>query len=70
MRPLSSLVAVGSLVLTVASLLVIGVGALFALLLFFPLFVLALLVRLAGAENRAVPQRNPSTNPTRWRDGS
>ena len=70
MRPLSSLVAVGSLVLTVASFLVIGVGSLFELLLFFPLFVLALLVRLAGVENRAVPQRNPSTNPTRWRDGS
>jgi len=69
MRTLSSLVAVVSLSLTVGSLIVVG-GALFALLLFFPLCVLALLGMFAGVENRTVEQHNPSMNPTRWRDDS
>ena len=68
MRTLISLVAVVSLFLTVASLLVIG-GVLFALLLFFPLFLLALAGVLAGLEDREVRQHNPSLNPSGWRDG-
>lgn len=69
MRTLSSLVAVLSLLLTAASLMVIG-GVVFAVLLFFPLFLLALLSIFAGMEGRAVRQHNPSMNPRRWRDGS
>jgi hypothetical protein len=69
MRTLSAFVAVGALLLTGASLLVIG-GVLFALLLFFPLFVLALVTVIAGLENRTVRQHNPSMSATGWRDGS
>jgi hypothetical protein len=69
MRTVSSLVAVVALVLSASSLLVIGVGALFALLLFFPLSVLALLGVLTSLEDRTVRQHTPSTDPTRWRHG-
>jgi hypothetical protein len=67
MRTLSSLVAVISLLLTAASLMVIG-GVVFALLLFFPLF--ALLGVFAGLEDRTVRQHNPSMDGTKWRNGS
>ena len=50
-----------------ASLLVLG-GALFALFLFFPLFLLGLLGVFAGLEERTVRQRNPSMDARRWRD--
>ena len=69
MRTLISLVAVVSLFSTVASLLIIG-GVVFALLLFFPLFLLALIGVLAGLEDRTVHQHNPSMNPGGWRGGS
>ena len=60
MRPVSSFEAVVALVLSASSLLVIGVGALFALLLFFPLCVLALFGVLTTLEDRTVRQHNPS----------
>jgi hypothetical protein len=60
---------VAALFLTAASLVVVG-GAAFALLVFFPLFLLALVGVLAGLEDRSVRQRSPSLNPWRWRDGS
>ena len=41
-----------------------------ALLLFFPLFLLALVAVLSGLEDRTVRQYNPSMNSRRWRDGS
>jgi hypothetical protein len=69
MRALSSLVAVISLLLVAASLLVLG-GAVIALLLFFPLFLLALVAVLSGLEERTVRQYNPAMDPRRWRDGS
>jgi hypothetical protein len=69
MRTLSSLVTVISLLLTAASLMVIG-GAVFALLLFFPLFLLALLGVFAGLEDRTVRQHNPSMDGAKWRNGS
>jgi hypothetical protein len=49
--------------------MVVG-GAAFALLLFFPLFLLALLGVMAGLEDRTVQQHNPSMNGREWRDGS
>jgi hypothetical protein len=69
MRTLSSLVAVVSLFVTFASLLVIG-GVVFALFLFLPLSLLALVGVLTGLEDRAVRQHNPSMSPREWRDGS
>jgi hypothetical protein len=68
MRTLSSLVADIALFLTVGSLLLIG-GAILALFLFFPLFLLALVGVLAGLDDRTVPQRNPAMNPGGWRGG-
>jgi hypothetical protein len=67
MKTLSSLIAGLALFLTVGSLMVIG-GAAFALLLFFPLFLLALVVVLAGLEDHTVRQHNPSMSATEWRD--
>jgi hypothetical protein len=49
--------------------MVIG-GVVFALLLFFPLFLLALLGVFAGLEDRTVRQHNPSMDGTKWRNGS
>ena len=69
MRTLTSLVATVSLLLTVASLVVMG-GVVLALLLFFPLFVFALVGVLAGLEDHTVHQHDPSLHPRRWRDGS
>jgi hypothetical protein len=67
MKMLSSVIAAASLFLTVGSLLVIG-GAAFALILFFPLFVLALVVVLAALEDTTVREHNPSMSPSGWRD--
>lgn len=67
MRTLSSLVAVASLFLTVAFIPVVG-GVLFAIV-FFGLFLLALVGVLGGLEDRTVRRRDPSLNPTKWRDG-
>jgi hypothetical protein len=67
MGAVSSVVAVASLFLTVALLPVIG-AALFAIVSF-GLFLLALVGVLSGVEDRTVRQRDPSLNPTRWRDG-
>jgi hypothetical protein len=61
--------AVAALFLTVATLPIVG-GVLFALFLFGPLFLLALIGVLAGLENRTVRQHNPGMDPRRWRDGS
>jgi hypothetical protein len=61
LRTLSPFVAVVSLALTVASLLVIG-GAVFALFTFWPLVLLALIAVLAGLKARMVRQRNPRMN--------
>jgi Na+-transporting methylmalonyl-CoA/oxaloacetate decarboxylase gamma subunit len=59
----------GALFLTAASLLVLG-GAVLALVLFFPLFLLALVGVLAGLENRTVQQHDPPMDATSWRTGS
>jgi hypothetical protein len=69
MRTLSPLVAVIALLLTVASLPIVG-GVLFALFFFFPLFLLALVTVIAGLEHRTVRQHDASMSPTAWRDGS
>ena len=61
--------AVTTLFLTVASLLVVG-GAVFALFVFFPLFLLGLLGVLAGLGDRTVRQHNPAMDATGWRSGS
>jgi hypothetical protein len=68
MRALSSLVALSALGLTVVMLPVIG-GALFAMV-FFGLFVLALVGVLAGVDDHAVRQKNTPTDPTGWRNGA
>jgi hypothetical protein len=68
MRTLSSLAAVISLILTVAFMPVVG-GVLFAMV-FFGLFLLALVGVLGGLGNRTVRQHNPSMNPREWRDGA
>ncbi len=65
---MGSLAVVG-LFLTAASLLVIG-GAILALFLFFPLFLLGLVGVLAGLEDQTVQQHNPSMDGTKWRNGS
>jgi len=69
MRTLCSVVADVSLILTAGSLLVIG-GAILALFLFFPLFLLALVGVLAGLDDRTVRQADPSMNATAWQGGS
>jgi hypothetical protein len=68
MRAVSSFVAVTSLFQAVALFVVIG-GAIFGLVLFFPLFLLALVGVLAGLEDRTVHQHNPSMDPNAWGDG-
>jgi hypothetical protein len=68
MRTLTSLVAVVFLILTVAFIPVVG-GVLFSMV-FFGLFLLALVGVLSGLEDRTVRQHNPSNNPREWRDGS
>ncbi len=69
MRTLSPLIASVSLFRAVASPLVLG-GVIFALFLFVPLFLLALLGVLASFADRTVRQHNPPMNPRRWQDGS
>ena len=64
-----TLLAVSALFLAVASLLVIG-GAVFAVFLFVPLFLLGLLGVLARFADRSVRQRDPSIDATGWRNGS
>jgi hypothetical protein len=67
MRTLSSLVAVVSLILTVAFIPVVG-GIIFSMV-FFGVFLLALVGVLSGGRDRTVRQHNPSMNPREWRDG-
>ena len=67
MRTLSSRVAVVSLILTVAFIPVVG-GVIFSMV-FFGLFLLALVGVVGGVEDRAVRQHSPSMNPSEWRDG-
>ena len=69
MRTLSPLTAIGALLLTAASLPIVG-GVLFALFLFFPLFLLGLVTVLAGLEDRTVREHSNSMSATSWRDGS
>jgi len=64
-----TLLAVAALFLAAGSLLVVG-GVAFALLLFFPLFLLALVGVLAGIENHTVRQHDPSMDARGWRNGS
>jgi hypothetical protein len=68
MRTLNSLIAVVSLLLTVALVPIPG-GVLFAMVTF-AVFVLAVTGVLAGLDDRTVRQRNPELNPTKWRDDS
>jgi TRAP-type C4-dicarboxylate transport system permease small subunit len=64
-----ALIAVASLALTVASLLAIPVGVVFAPFLF-GLFLLALVGLLGGVDNRTVRQHDPQLDSERWRNGS
>jgi hypothetical protein len=61
--------AVSSLFLTAGSLLVIG-GAILALFVFFPLFLLGLVGVIGRLPNRTVRQQDPSMNPREWRGSS
>jgi hypothetical protein len=63
------LLTIPALVVAGASLLVLG-GVVFALILFFPLFLLGLGAVLAGLEDRTVQQHDPSMDATKWRRGS
>jgi hypothetical protein len=67
MRTMSSIVAVGSLLLAVAFVPIIG-AALIPLVLL-GLFLLAMVGVFSGVEDRSVRQKDPSMNPTAWRDG-
>ena len=67
MRPVSALVAVLALFLSIAFPLVLG-GVIFALFLFFPLFLLALVGVLDTVEDRTVRQHDPSMDPRGWRE--
>jgi hypothetical protein len=69
MRTLSAAVAVMSLLAAVAFVPVIGVGALFATILFGG-FLLALVGVFSGVEDRTVRQHDPSMDPKGWRNGS
>jgi hypothetical protein len=60
--------AVASLFLAYASLLVIG-GVILALFLFLPLSLLGLVGVLTGLEDRTVQQHNPAADGTKWRNG-
>jgi hypothetical protein len=67
MRTVSGLVAVSALLLSIAFPLILG-GVIFALFLFFPLFLLALVGLLDTVEDRTVRQHNPSVDPRGWRE--
>jgi hypothetical protein len=60
--------ALGTLLLTVAALPVVG-GVLFAMFSF-GLFLLALAGVLGGLKDQTVRQHDPAMEPRRWRDGS
>jgi hypothetical protein len=66
---MSAVVAAVSLFLTVASLLAIPVGAIFAPFLF-GLFLLALVGVFGGLDDRTVRQHKPVLDQERWRNGS
>jgi hypothetical protein len=68
MRTVSAAVAVLALFLSIASPLVLG-GVIFALFLFFPLFLLAVAGVLDTVEDRTVSQHEPSMDPSGWRQG-
>ena len=68
MTVLSSLTAIVALGLTIAFLPLIG-GALFAMV-FFGLFVLALVGVLSGVDDHTVRQKDVPTDPTGWRRGA
>ena len=65
---MSALIAVVSLLLTVALLPVPG-GVIFAPFTF-GLFLLSLVGVVRGVDDRSVRQRNPRVDPTRWRGNS
>ena len=67
MNAVSSLVALIAPSLTIAFLPVIG-GALFAMV-FFGLFVLALVGVLTSVDDHTVRQKDAPTDPTAWRNG-
>jgi hypothetical protein len=67
MRTLSSLVAVVSLILTVAFIPVVG-GVIFSMV-FFGLFLLALVGVVGGVEDRTVRQSGPARSVAVWRSG-
>ena len=67
MRTVSAAVAVVALFLSIAFPLVLG-GVIFALFLFFPLFLLAIAGVVDTVEDRTVPRRDPSMDPSGWRD--
>jgi hypothetical protein len=67
MRTVSATVAVLALFLSLAFPLILG-GVIFALLLFFPLFLLAVAGLLDTVENRTVRQHDPPMDPSGWRD--
>jgi hypothetical protein len=71
MRVVGAFLASLFLFLTVASLAIIPIiGAAFALLLFFPLFLLALLGVMSGVRNRSVDdERDLAMEGWEWRDG-
>ena len=67
MRTVSALAAVLALFLSIAFPLVLG-GVIFALFLFFPLLLLALVGLLDTVEDRTVQQHDPSMDPRGWRE--
>jgi hypothetical protein len=67
MRTASAAVAVFALFLSITFPLVLG-GLIFALLLFFPLFLLALASVVDTVEDRSVRQKNPTMDPRGWRE--
>jgi predicted ABC-type exoprotein transport system permease subunit len=67
MRTVSALVAVSALFLSIAFPLILG-GVIFALFLFLPLFLLALVGVLNTFEERTVRQHDPSVDPRGWRE--
>lgn len=68
MRIISSLIAVGALFGALALTPVLG-GVILGFVLL-AVFLLALFGVMAGLEDRTVRQRNPSMDPTAWRNGS
>jgi hypothetical protein len=67
MTLLSSLTAIVALGLTILFLPIIG-GALFAMV-FFGLFLLAIVGVLSGVEDHSVQQKDVPIDPTGWRNG-